>query len=492
MSSRKAFVFGLLPFIVLATLNAGGYRYGASDQAFYQPAVLVQLDPDLFPRDVELIDVQAKLTTYDEVIASFVRVTGVSLPTAFAVLYVVALVLIALGTWVIGRRLYIAPWTTAALLAAMTLRHAIARSGTNTLEGYFHPRQLAFGFGLLAVGAFLHRRYLVTLACVLAAAAVHPTAALWFGVWLGTAAAIADERPRRFLLHASLPMLTALGMALVAGPLEGRLAVMDDAWLRTLATKDYLFILEWPLYAWIFNLGYLLLVAAIFRHRDRARLVGPQERALVLGSLALVAVFVVAVVTQALHIILAFQLQPARLFLIFDFLATAYVVWALAEMRIGGNMAGAMRPVAAATFVVLFSCARGAYVLEQAQRAPVQIGLGDDDWGRVMAWARGTPKSTGWLADPMHAIIYGTSVRVAGERDVFVEGVKDAALGIYDRRIAMRTDTRMRELNDFNRLSAEKARSLASRYDLDFLVTENTLDLPLAFESGSLRVYQLR
>ena len=30
----------LLPFILLATLNSAGYRYGASDQAFYVPAML--------------------------------------------------------------------------------------------------------------------------------------------------------------------------------------------------------------------------------------------------------------------------------------------------------------------------------------------------------------------------------------------------------------------------------------------------------------------
>jgi hypothetical protein len=56
----------------------------------------------------------------------------------------------------------------------------------------------------------------------------------------------------------------------------------------------------------------------------------------------------------------------------------------------------------------------------------------------------------------------------------------------------VRTDERLRELDDFTGLSAGKARSLASRYDLDYLVTANTLDLPLAFESGSLRIYKLR
>jgi hypothetical protein len=73
-----------------------------------------------------------------------------------------------------------------------------------------------------------------------------------------------------------------------------------------------------------------------------------------------------------------------------------------------------------------------------------------------------------------------------------VEAVKDAALGMYDRRIAVRTDERLRALPDFEGLTAGRARALAAGYDLDYLVTEGTLNLPLAFESGALRVYRLR
>jgi len=237
----------LVPFVILATLNSGGYRYGASDQAFYQPAVTRQLDPSLFPRDTPVLAAQTHLTLADEAIASIVRVTGASVPIVFFALYVVALTLFATGAWVIGRHVYAGPWTAVALLAAFTLRHAIAR---------------------------------------------------------------------------------------------------------------------------------------------------------------------------------------------------------------------------------------------------VQHTIEDDDWGRVMAWARKTGKGSGWLADPLHAD--GTSVRVAGERDVFVEAVKDTALGMYDRDIAVRTDTRLRELAYFSILTPETARELGTRYDLDYLVTERTLDLPLAFGSGALRVYRLR
>jgi hypothetical protein len=73
-----------------------------------------------------------------------------------------------------------------------------------------------------------------------------------------------------------------------------------------------------------------------------------------------------------------------------------------------------------------------------------------------------------------------------------VESVKDAALGMYDRQIAVRTDERIRAVGEYNELTADEARRLAARYDLDYMVTERSLALPLVFTSGDLRVYRLR
>ncbi len=109
-----------------------------------------------------------------------------------------------------------------------------------------------------------------------------------------------------------------------------------------------------------------------------------------------------------------------------------------------------------------------------------------------MAWARSTPKDSGWMADPMHAVRYGTSLRVAGERDVFVEAVKDTAIGMYERHVAIRTRDRLAELTDFEAMTPARARGLAARYGLDYLISEQPLDLPIAFQSGALRVYRLR
>ncbi len=490
-SSRAALLLALAGFITLATLNAGGYRYGASDQAFYVPAVLLQLDPELFPRDHAVLAAQTHLTVVDELIAGTVRITGASLPAIFLAMYVAALAMLAAGVWLIGTRLYRSQWTAVALLAAMTLRHAIARSGTNTLEGYFHPRTMAFALGALAMASFLRRRLALSFLLVGIAGAVHPTTALWFGVWFTAAAWIAYPR-----LRAPIAGLAVIGgiaalWALSAGPLAGRLAAMDADWRATLVTRDYLFPLEWPLYPWVLNLGYLPLIAWIYMRRQGSGLTDGHERALVLGSASLLAVFAVALVLHAMDVIISIQLQPARVFWMFDFLATIYLVWLLAE-GLPLRRAPLYGVRGLAVLILCLSAARGAYVLVESERPLMQVSIRDDDWGKVMAFARTTAKDSHWLAHPFHAALYGTSLRIAGERDVFVEGMKDIAIGMYDREVAMRTAERLAALPNFESLNASGVRTLAAEYDLDYVVTESRMDLPMAFESGRLRVYRLQ
>ena len=127
------------------------------------------------------------------------------------------------------------------------------------------------------------------------------------------------------------------------------------------------------------------------------------------------------------------------------------------------------------------------YVLAEAERPPLQITIPDDDWGRVMAWARTTDKASGWLADPLHAVYYGTSVRVAGERDVFVEAVKDAAhrhVRSRDRRPHRRAARGRCPTS--RRLAPADARALGARSTGSTTWSPSSaLDLPLAFESGS-------
>jgi len=481
-----------VPFVLLATLNSAGYRYGASDQAFYVPAALKSANPSLYPRDGALIQSQAKLTIVDEVIGQLAR-AHVPLPAAFAALQIATLALLALAAIRLARSFYRTRWAGIALLAALTLRHAIIQSGTNTLEGYFHPRQLAFAIGALAIGSFIRGRYAAMWALVVIAGAVHPTTALWFAIWVGIASLVAEPRLRMPLAALVAVGALAAGWALTFGPFAGRFVTMDEEWLATLTDKGYLFPLAWPLSAWLVNLAYIPLIVGLYAYRRKCGVLAPREQALVAGCLTLVVIFLSTLPFNAARLAFAIQLQPARIFWMLDLLAVIYVVWMAAE---GGSrvVATSRRATIAALAIITLSTMRGVYIktVEFPGRRIAQIGLQDNDWGRVMAWARASPITSGWLADPEHAVRYGTSLRVAGERDVCVEAIKDRAIGMYDRGMAMRTRDRVAAVGDFHMLTPERARALAQQYDLHYLVSEQELSLPIAFRSGDLRVYALR
>ena len=489
----RLYAMCLLPFLLLATMNSAGYRYGASDQAFYTPAMLKAIDPGLYPRDSDLIRSQAHLTLADNVIGPIARGLSVSLPVLLAALQVLVLSLLSAAVLWIAGYFYRHRWSSIALVALVTLRHAISKSGTNTLEGYFHTRQLSFALGALAIGAFLHRRYAATAALVAAAFTLHPTTALWLGIWLAVAVMYEERhnaRLRRLMPGIAIVLAVVVVWALTAGPLAGRLARLDPEWLDTLESKDYLCPLQWPATAWLVNLGYVPLILWLHAQRRAAGLLAPRETAIVIGCLTLVAIFLALLPFNAARVALAIQLQPARIFWMVDFLAAIYVVWAVAEFR----RLSRTRARAAALVLIAISIVRGSYVMfvEFPERRIAQVDISNDDWGRAMAWARASPKGSGWLAHPAHAVRYGTSVRVAGHRDVFVEAIKDGALGMYDRDVALRTRDRVRLIDDFEMLTPERALALGREFNLDYVITEQRLDLPEAFSSGKLHVYALR
>jgi len=65
-------------------------------------------------------------------------------------------------------------------------------------------------------------------------------------------------------------------------------------------------------------------------------------------------------------------------------------------------------------------------------------------------------------------------------------------MAMYSRRVAMRVAERIGALGDFNGLTPDSARAIAARYDLDYLVTERALDLPVAYRNARFNVYRLR
>lgn len=488
-------VAGALAFLALATLNSGGYRFGASDQAFYIPAVLKRLDPTLFPRDAALLDPQARYFFVDEIVAGTMRATGWSMESCFAAGYGLTLALLYLALWRLGHVLFRSPLAPWAFVAAETLRHRITKTGVNTLESYFHPRVLVFAIGVWAIGAYLRGRPRLAVSAILAAGLLHPTMAAFFVLFLAVAIWTTEPGARRDVGLLAVVGIVGVAWLLLAGPMQGALAPMDAQWRELLAAKDYLFpVRDWSAGAWVANLGTAGLAIGTLAWRARRDAGAPRERGLLAGGVALLVGFLITLPAVSAGSALFVQLQISRVFWVLDLLGTVALVWLLVDrppQRAAQTPSRWRAAVAAA--IVVAAAARGAWVgfVEHGDRPLIAVGLPDDDWTRVIRWAERQPSGAHLLADPGHAWRFGTPLRHAG-RDVFLEEVKDTALAIYARGSAARVLERRAALGDFATLDADGARSLAARYRLDYLVIDRDLDLRLAHREGRFRIYALR
>jgi hypothetical protein len=474
-------------FCLLALLNCGGYRYGTGDQAFYVPAVVQHLDASLFPRDRALLHVQDRFMAYDDIFAAVMRMTGISLPVLFVVAYFAGMGLLFCGAVAIGRLMYRSWWTVAMLAALLTLRHRITQTGANSLEAYFQPRMLAFALGLWAIALYLRGRGTWALAFIAAAFLMHPTTAVWFGVWVVIALAVSERGWRAPLAGLTLVAIVALVWMVAFGPLRGHLATMDPRWASVLAGKDYIFPFDWTVVFWVVNLGYAAVVVTIFQVRRRRGVALPRETGLVAGALALVCLFLISVPLMRAWVALALQLQTSRVFWMLDLLTTVYLAWLLVD----GVSPRLQRVVVLVVIAIAFS--RGLYVTLAEHRGGglISVNLANDNWTDAMHWLSHTPPDSHVLADPGHAWKYGTSVRVAGERDLYLEEVKDAALALYSREVAMRVLERIQDAHDFASITPERAQALTAKYDLNYLVLDHDIALPVAYRNGQFRVYLL-
>jgi hypothetical protein len=265
---------------------------------------------------------------------------------------------------------------------------------------------------------------------------------------------------------------------------------MDPLWASALAGKDYIFPSDWNASFWLVNLTYLGVALAIYRLRRHRGVAVPREIGVLAGGAALVVVFLISWPLMVSGVALALQLQTSRVFWVLDFVAAMYLAWLFAESPKSLSLGRAAVAIAVAAAI-----GRGMFVwgTEHAGNRIVQMGFSQDNWTDVMKWiAHNTPSHTHVLADPGHAWKYGTSVRVSGERDVYLEEVKDLALALYSRDVAVEALRRIGDVRGFESFTPDELRVLATRYDLDYVVAERQVDLPVVYRNAQFRVYALK
>jgi hypothetical protein len=484
-------VAGGLFFALAATANSGGYRYGVSDQAFYVPAIAMTLDSTLFPRDAEVLAPQVRMWPGRYLFSAASRALSIDLPVLFALAYALTLAILYAAGIQLGRALGLSWWATAALLVFFTLRHQIARTGANSLEGYMHPRMLAFACGLAGLAWLVRGRLWLAWVAVAMTALVHPTTAIWFGALVAVGTAVAPGAASITARVAGATVAAIAAMVVMIGVMRPDFGVMDAAWRQALQEKTYLFAAEWPASAWLLNLAYPLVIGMIYRRRRLTGRAAPAEAALVTGVFALVAAFLVSTALTAAGITAVVQLQVSRVFWLLDALAAAYFAWWLVDDVVARRR---HLQLAVVTTLALLSAGRGYYLLvHQSDRPLARIGLPPGGWSDAMMWLRHRPEPWHVLADPAHGWLYGSSVRVAALKDTWLELSKDSAMALYDRRAAMRAAERRAAIPE-PWVTDAAVQGLDAKYGLDVFVLDSAIAIerPVLYRNKDFVIYDLR
>ena len=307
-------------FGMLAVFNSGGYRYGASDQAFYVPAIMRHVDPSAVPARPRAHR-RCRTTCCSSTACSrtIVTATGATVANVLFGAYLIMLLAVAGAGWLFGRALLATRWGAAALVLAMSIRHRVPKTGVNTLEHYFQPRMVAFAVGSAGLAALVRQRTWLALALAFGAGLVHPTTGFWFSVVIAGGAVIVVPRT------ATDPADPRVG-----GSRRGRIGLLlrahsPAAWSRWMPSgfrasrrRTTCFRTSGLLETWLQHALYLVVVAVSFYARRRLALAGRGEHALVAGLLAMLLVLGVSLPAVSARIALAVQLQVSRAMWLFD------------------------------------------------------------------------------------------------------------------------------------------------------------------------------
>jgi hypothetical protein len=299
---------------------------------------------------------------------------------------------------------------------------------------------------------------------------------------------------RRLVIAGTIAVLIVAAWALTNGPLQGSAIRMDDVWLQAVASKDSLFPNEWPLWAWVGNLGVFAVLVLAHRYRRSSGLATPQDTALVWGATALVAVFLITLPQSPRTVAFAVQFQVSRVFWLVDFLATVYVISAISTSQ--------TMKVRETRAVVLARCSsryrsRAALTSSSSnipERTPVRASSAGRSLGRRDALGlaptaeRVRPRGSRPCLEVRHQ-------RAGGSRaaDVFMEDVKDSAIAMYSRDVAVRGRGAHAGARRFHGPDAGPRRELATEYDLDVSRDRAAAAVSqVAYRNSRFGIYRLR
>lgn len=444
-----------------------GYHPYVEDAEIYVPGIKKALDPALYPQNDGFFASHAHLTLFPNLIAASVRITHLPLDWALLTWDFLAVFLLLLGCWKLGRLVFADPraaWGGVALVGSL-LTIPIAGTALFLMDQYLNTRSLSTPAVLFIVLNVMEKKFVRAAAWTVATAAIHPLmvvfGAAYAGLYLWMERRAGRTEPRVAALAALLPLAL--------------FPPVTEAYREVLNSHSYFLLLRWEWYEWLGIFAPLALLWWFHQLGRRLKLprLGQVSRALVaFGAIF----FVGALVTTVPPQLAAWaKLQPMR---------SLHLLYVMLFVLGGGLLAQYVLQSKIWRWMVLFVplCA-GMFVaqrLEFPSTPHLELPGAEpaNEWVKAFVWIRGnTPQDAYFALDPGYMEAVGEDqhgFRAIAERSRLADRVKDSGAVTMFPALADTWKAQVVSLEGWKGFEASDWQRLHERYGVNWVVLERS------------------
>lgn len=465
----------MLLLLTFAAVAIHGYHYGVQDQFLYVPAIKQHLDPALYPHDAAIFQVHTRAMLFDDLVALSIRATHLPVDWAVFLWQLFSLYLLLLACFRVSRRCFAdrrAQWVATVSVAVM-LTLEVAGTLLFLADEYLHPRTLATALVLFALASVLDKKIWLALLWLIAAAVMHPTMAAAGALHL----AFIAWRPS---WKNPAPVATA---ALISLPFLGG---ANDAWREVLATRWYLFPLQWPWYAWL-GVAVPIALLAWFAHLEQGSS-GPVShisRRLICSGLLGAAAGIAISITPGLERLI--PAEPMRTLHLFTLLTVLLGGGILGERVLRDRPARWMLvfvPFAAAMFLPqMFVLYPHSPHIEWPGR------VARNDWVEAFDWVRlNTPPDAYFALGPRYQEAAGEDYhdfRSLAERSALLDYSKDRGAAANWPELAPAWREQVHDRDNWDKFTAADFARLKQKYGVTWAIVEGAQNIGMDCPYGN-------
>jgi hypothetical protein len=473
--------FFLLCLLAAGALLVHGYHPFVEDAEIYVPGIKKLLNPALYPLNQGFFASHARMTLYPNLMAWSARL--MHLPLAWVLLgwHFGCILLLLAGSWKLGNACFRsapAAWGGSILVAGL-LTIPVAGTALYIMDQYVNPRSFSTATAVWIMVSALEKKYFRTAIWILLTALIHPLMAV-FSVAFVSLLFVERVRPPRTVTAVFLP-------ASLFPP-------VTPAYLRTLNSHGYFFILRWEWFEWLGFFGPTLILWGIARwakHRRRLTLHKLCNTTIVFSFLCLLTALVITVPPPLVRFA---ELQPMRGLLL---------VYVALFVICGGLLAEYLLKAKLWRWMAVFVPLSAGMFYAQRQLFPATDHLEfpgreqNNAWVETFLWARSnTPVDAYFALSPEHMRLQGEDqhgFRAVAERSMLADAVKDSGAVTMFPALAETWQEQVDAQRGWKGFRRPDFENLRDRFGVNWFVLERpqTLGMDCLFENAALYVCRI-